>query len=865
MLFWIAETLVILPVFALITLVGGLWAHGLHADRVRGRFSRGAALATWPLFGALIAAVIVTLLGMGAPGTLNARSLAAAFALAAGAGAVLVWRGRARRGEVGGPAISPLAFDERVLIGLMAAALVVRAVTIAYWPFMVYDTLWVYGYEGRLFSLLGHIPSAIGYYPPFMAAQYTIGYTAGQAVFGVLTDHAARAALIGLHAASFGAVYTLGRVAFAGASAPAARRIGVYAAAVWALYPHVGEWSRAGDLEIALASWAALCAAFTLDAWRTGGRQPGTGQSGDGLAKSRRSAVLAGLMLAGGLWTKPTMGAFIWGIGLLVVFEAVRAWRVAEGERGAWLRGAWLRVRPYAISAALILGVGGVLGGGWYVRNFALGHALVEFPPAFWQTQAARSSAELGWPLLALGAAVAVLAVARAQVRWALVGAAALVLAAGTLPTLITPGRIGLIDGALIVVGGAGLASLVFQAARRRFPAASAVFAPPLVLACVFIAPYAVTWFWSYSYHYRLQFAIVPVLILPVAAAAAWLGAQVFSARTHRPQVRALATAAICTAALPGIVSSVYDTYAGWDYLLTDALPTDDDRYRSGNRALMAVVDGLRAFEAERPGDRVLVSAPGVQALPFFFPLNRIVTTHIPLRRDEPVTPTRLHLLDGFDYFVFGSPESEGAYDAVPAARNQVLAALGRRDIFPRAWGYDDGIFRYDVFAPNLALRTQPPAPNGPAAGAVVFGSPAFAQFIGSDIGGLELWPGRRVVLKLYWRVLGPAAADYTTFIHLRAPDGTLLATWDGVTAPYTDNRGRAWHYATTLWETGETVVDERVLELPPGVPEGTGYALVIGFYDAAGTRAPLSREGVPVGEGEYTVDTRFSVVPPRE
>ena len=42
------------------------------------------------------------------------------------------------------------------------------------------------------------------------------------------------------------------------------------------------------------------------------------------------------------------------------------------------------------------------LGSVWYVRNVLLGHLAIIFPDAYWQTLAARSGVEFGWPLLAL-------------------------------------------------------------------------------------------------------------------------------------------------------------------------------------------------------------------------------------------------------------------------------------------------------------------------------------------------------------------------------------------------------------------------------------------------------------------------------
>ncbi|MFN8376375.1 MAG: hypothetical protein U0694_26325 [Anaerolineae bacterium] len=104
----------------------------------------------------------------------------------------------------------------------------------------------------------------------------------------------------------------------------------------------------------------------------------------------RRYALLAGLTFGVAMWTKPTAGAFAWGVMLLTAFELLRLrfnWR-------AW----WPR-----FEVALITGLACIpLGGMWYLRNILLGHPPLVFPEPFWLTQAARSGLEFSFPLLAL-------------------------------------------------------------------------------------------------------------------------------------------------------------------------------------------------------------------------------------------------------------------------------------------------------------------------------------------------------------------------------------------------------------------------------------------------------------------------------
>ncbi len=854
--YWIAETLATTPAFAWVYLGLGLpWALALlpRADWRRWPVALALAFVCGP---ALLTAWMFIL------GTLGAQTetpllrldlILIGTAVLAALGGLIAWR-QARRTPTP-PAVerAPLALDERLLIGLMAIALIVRWFVTAYWPFIAYDTLWVYGYQGRLYTLLGLIPNSIDYYPQFLSLQYAFG----QIAHGGIADHAARAVVPFINLGSTLAVYTLGERLFG-------RRAGIYAAALWTLYHHVGEWSRMGDLEIALTSSFTLAAAFFVLAQRS--YQPGQPLASD----SRRWALIAGLALGVALWTKPTGGAFVWGTALMVlgygfaspVFAAdkLSADRKSDKTHEARplptdsplrLRRGWGVSFPALwprLQIGLITGLAAApLGGVWYVRNLLLGHYAIDFPPAFWLTQAARSGAEFGWPLLAILLLTALLLgtrrIERAAVQRLLIGLALLL--AGLLPSIVAPRRLEALEYVLIAAG-----ALVWAAGIRR----SRPWLPPLldgrVLALLTLAlPYFVTWFWSYSYHYRLSFPIVPLLLLAAALIAA---AGIARLRTH-PSLRALALTGLIALSIPGIVLPLYDQYAGWDVLLRDPFPTDLERQRSGNPALLNVVDGIQAY-IDAHGQPPVVSAPGVQTLPFFFPLADI-------RIDD--APTRLDELAAATYFIDSHPQGTGAYERVPLLENQVISALGRVDILRRAWGMDDGIFRYAVYELALDRRWQPPQPNGAADREIVWGG--FARYLGNDLGGLEFWTGRPVMLTLYWQVLAPAGGDYMTYIHLRSATGDLIAAWDGPTALQAGS-APARYYSTLLWQPGEYIADPRVLRIDEAdLPVGGGYSLVVGMYDlATGTRVPVSVDGAPAGDG-YVLDDRIAWTLPPE
>jgi 4-amino-4-deoxy-L-arabinose transferase-like glycosyltransferase len=841
---WLISTLIPLPAFLWVILGVGLpWA--LVALPRRDWAGRVTVMLLAFAFGPLLLTAWMGLLGI--LGAVIETPLLRLDLILAGTvglaliGAALAWRKRRPAAAEPPPAL-PLQFDEKLLIGLIAAALLLRFVSIAFWPFTAYDALWVFGYEGRLYTLLGMIPHRIDYYPQFMPLLYTFG----QLVAGGINDHAARAAIFFTHTGSILAVHVLGARLFN-------RRVGIFAAALWALYPHVGEWARFGDLEIPLTFLFTGAAAFFLLAWTHSDHR-------------RRYALIAGLLLGGAMWTKPTAGAFIWGVLLLLAVELVR------------LRFDWRAWRP-RFEVAFFTGLASIpLGAVWYARNALLGHNVIDFPTGFWLTQAARSGREFGWPLLAL---IVLLALAyfgplsiRSGRRRALIGLL-LVLAAvlpsilapsldsalrssplllALLPSLNPPHRMGALEWALLAVGLFILCRVLGPLLSARLSAhpAGRSQAAKVGWALLLALPYVVTWFYSYSYHYRLSFAIVPLLLLPTAALLAY-GLPPVRLRAWAQFRRWGYAAALILLALPGVVSTLYDGAAGWDWLWNGQLVDDTAKYTSGNAALMWVVDGLQKYIDEHPDQPLVVAAPGVVRLPFFFPLADI-------RVDE--APTRWSQLEDVVYFIDSAPEGRGAYADIPLADNQVLSGLALagssvENILRKAWWKDDGFFNYTVYELHLDRRFENPATIHDPAEPVIFGD--FVRFRGHGIGGDTFWPGRPILLQLYWETLAPAQADYTIYVHLRDANDQVQATWDGPVSHSQDGR----YYTTLVWEPGEFIRDERRLRFTAETlpPVGEGYRIVIGFYNLqTQERLPVTIGGQPAGDG-FTLNERLKVI----
>ena len=82
---------------------------------------------------------------------------------------------------------------------------------------------------------------------------------------------------------------------------------------------------------------------------------------------------------------------------------------------------------------------------------------------------------------------------------------------------------------------------------------------------------------------------------------------------------------------------------------------------------------------------------------------------------------------------------------------------------------------------------------------------------------------GDTLNITLYWRSIAKSDKEYTIFVHLLDAQGNVRAQRD---AP-----PRAGTYPTSIWDVGEIVRDEYVLELPRDLVAGE-YRLVVGLYE---------------------------------
>jgi hypothetical protein len=93
---------------------------------------------------------------------------------------------------------------------------------------------------------------------------------------------------------------------------------------------------------------------------------------------------------------------------------------------------------------------------------------------------------------------------------------------------------------------------------------------------------------------------------------------------------------------------------------------------------------------------------------------------------------------------------------------------------------------------------------------------------IGVDVEPDRALPGQDIHLTLYWQADTPLAEDWTVFVHVLDPNGTVITQADSPPA--------SGAYPTSLWNTGEVIADRHILHLPVDI-SATECLIRVGFY----------------------------------
>ena len=723
----------------------------------------------------------------------------------------------------------PLAFDEKLIIGMIVLAVIIRWVHTAFWTFTAYDVLWVYGFQSRLYFLEGFIPHSIDYYPQFVQLQYT--YV--QVIIGAINDHAARMVIPMMHIGSILAAYLLGDRLFN-------RRVGIFTAALWSLHPYVGQWSFVGDLEIPLTFSFTMASTFFLSAWMEVDSQ-----------SRRHYAILAGLMLGIAMYTKPTAGAFIWGVILLVILDLIRS----RFSLPLWLSRFWV---------AFWTGIACIpLGAIWYIRNIALGHDAITFPPDLWLTLARRSGDHLNWIVLAIIIGfVGYGILQRMSLMRFLIGTIGIgILLMGVLPStpLLFPARfdppysyITLIEAISIIVGLLVIGLGLFLHLRHRAIAKPSRTRESLMWALLLALPYFVTWFYSYSYHYRLGFAIVPLLTLPTALLlSTWLTHERIQQWTVRN--RKIYTIIIILLCLPGIISVAVDVTWSKIWLLDEKLESDIRKYQVFNPALVEIYYGIEEYMSEAETEPIIV-APGEQRLHFFFPKMQII--------NETISTLGEFEALGATHFINGT-HADWAYEraGINPMDNQLVMSLGRLDRFTETKYHGDATFRYELYYNfDVRDRFKPPRPRDYPIHYddidIVFGDKL--RFRAEGISPTNFFEDANILLTSVWQTFEPLSTDYQFIYELYNEESQSVAyQWTLHVAPF-----RHGYYPTTLWDLDEAVADQQFVKIAPKskIEGGKNFVIRIRVLDPNNNQyLPVTIDGQPNGDfftlsGQYEV-----------
>jgi hypothetical protein len=138
------------------------------------------------------------------------------------------------------------------------------------------------------------------------------------------------------------------------------------------------------------------------------------------------------------------------------------------------------------------------------------------------------------------------------------------------------------------------------------------------------------------------------------------------------------------------------------------------------------------------------------------------------------------------------------------------------------------------------ALSLPPVAVTGPP-----LTTPGAANFddrilmLSTDLGQRTLPPGAPLELAIRWQGIQAMEHDYTLFIHLLAPDGTLKGQIDVWPLDGT--------YPTSQWSEGKAFEDSYTVYVDPDAPPGA-YQVAIGWYllETMERLPVLDAEGVP-------------------
>jgi hypothetical protein len=159
-------------------------------------------------------------------------------------------------------------------------------------------------------------------------------------------------------------------------------------------------------------------------------------------------------------------------------------------------------------------------------------------------------------------------------------------------------------------------------------------------------------------------------------------------------------------------------------------------------------------------------------------------------------------------------PAKEGKVTVQIALRKEVAPSSSQAKIafYPRWLGRKTTILSLSP----MTVAGQPPA----APGIVNYGDHILMLETGPDRRTLQ--PGTPLELAVRWQCLRAMDTDYTLFVQLMAPDGTLRGQIDVWPKDGT--------HPTSVWREGEMIADRYLIYVDDDAPEGD-YHIAVGWY----------------------------------
>ena len=123
---------------------------------------------------------------------------------------------------------------------------------------------------------------------------------------------------------------------------------------------------------------------------------------------------------------------------------------------------------------------------------------------------------------------------------------------------------------------------------------------------------------------------------------------------------------------------------------------------------------------------------------------------------------------------------------------------------------------------------------------------------VGHDRWPEEPLPGDALQVSLIWETVRPVDTVYHSYVHLQDAKGQ--------TVTQSDRQPGGVYYPTSVWQPGERLRDDHLLQIPADVPQGS-YRIVVGMY-ALPAGGALRALGEPLVIGQISLGTSALVIP---